>query len=43
MEGVRAENSNCSGFDNFVAQSPEGLFLSCVAMNGESRWLRGDL
>jgi hypothetical protein len=43
MEGVREENSNCSGFDNLVAQSPQGLFLACVAANGESRWLRGDL
>ncbi|MET0705008.1 MAG: hypothetical protein ABWY93_35600 [Mycobacterium sp.] len=42
MKGIREENSNCSGFDGFVAQAPDGLFLSCVGANGESRWLRGD-
>ncbi len=30
------------GCSNGVAQAPDGLFLACVAMNGESRWRRGD-
>jgi hypothetical protein len=42
MQGVRDENSPCTGFDNSVAQAPDGLFLSCVAVDGSSRWVRGD-
>jgi hypothetical protein len=42
MLGVRDLNSNCSGFDNSMAQAPDGLFLTCVASNGESTWQRGD-
>jgi hypothetical protein len=42
MEGIRVENTNCTGFENSVAQAPDGLFLSCVASSGESRWVRGD-
>lgn len=42
MEGIRVENTNCTGFENSVAQAPDGLFLSCVAASGESLWVRGD-
>lgn len=42
MEGIRVENTNCTGFENSVAQSPEGLFLACTSATGESRWVRGD-
>ncbi|MGE2713096.1 hypothetical protein ACQI4L_03460 [Mycolicibacterium litorale] len=42
MEGIRVENTNCTGFENSVAQAPDGLFLSCVASSGESLWVRGD-
>ncbi|CAN5328213.1 hypothetical protein BH09ACT8_BH09ACT8_35830 [soil metagenome] len=42
MLGIRDLNSNCSGFDNSMAQAPDGLFLTCVASNGESTWQRGD-
>jgi hypothetical protein len=42
MAGIRDENSNCISEQNMVAQAPDGLFLTCVAMNGVSRWMRGD-
>lgn len=42
MAGIRDENSSCNGYLNMVAQAPDGLFLSCVPMNGESLWRRGD-
>lgn len=42
MAGIRDENSDCTGYAGGVAQSPEGLFLSCIAMDGESLWRRGD-
>ena len=42
MAGIRDENSSCAGQLNNVAQAPDGLFLSCVPMNGESLWRRGD-
>jgi hypothetical protein len=42
MAGIKDENSNCTGFENQVAQAPDGLFLSCVSAGGASRWVRGD-
>jgi hypothetical protein len=42
MYGIKDENTNCSGRDGSVAQAPDGLFLTCVAANGQSLWLRGD-
>ena len=42
MVGVKEFNSNCSGYETYVAQAPDGLFLSCAAQNGESIWVRGD-
>ena len=41
-QGIRVENTNCTGFENSVAQAPDGLFLSCQASSGESLWVRGD-
>lgn len=43
MWGVKVENSSCHGFENGVAQAPDGLFLSCVSTDGASRWVRGDV
>lgn len=43
MAGIRDENSNCISEQNMVAQAPDGLFLTCVAKDGASRWMRGDL
>jgi hypothetical protein len=42
MQGIKDENSNCEGFENLVAQAPDGLFLTCLSINGEPRWVRGD-
>ncbi|AFM16406.1 hypothetical protein Mycch_1608 [Mycolicibacterium chubuense NBB4] len=43
LQGVRAENSSCEGALNTVAQAPDGLFLSCIAVEGATRWVRGDV
>jgi hypothetical protein len=43
MAGIRDENSSCAYNLNGVAQAPDGLFLSCVPMNGEVLWRRGDV
>jgi hypothetical protein len=42
MVGIKELNSNCTGFENDVAQAPDGLFLSCVSSGGSSQWVRGD-
>lgn len=43
MHGVKDEGSTCGGQDGDVAQAPDGLFLTCVASDGFTRWVRGDL
>ncbi len=43
MAGVKEENSDCAHWpEYYVAQAPDGLFLTCVAQNGHTRWVRGD-
>jgi hypothetical protein len=42
MMGVKDENSDCIGYEDNVAQAPDGLFLTCLAANGQTRWVRGD-
>ncbi|MBO0676714.1 hypothetical protein JRC04_04460 [Mycolicibacterium sp. S2-37] len=42
MEGIRVENTNCTGFENSVAQGPDGLFLACISSSGQPLWVRGD-
>jgi hypothetical protein len=42
MWGVKDEGTSCTGYENGVAQAPDGLFLSCVSADGASRWVRGD-
>lgn len=42
MWGIKEENSNCEGFENSVAQAPDGLFLTCLSVDGAPRWVRGD-
>ena len=42
MHGVKNESDPCPAFDGEVAQAPDGLFLTCVANEGASRWVRGD-
>jgi hypothetical protein len=43
MHGIKNEGDLCPALDGEVAQAPDGLFLTCVANNGASRWERGDL
>lgn len=43
MAGVKNENSSCDDWpEYYVAQAPDGLFLTCVAQNGQATWVRGD-
>lgn len=42
MAGVRDLNSSCSGQENYVAQAPDGLFLTCSFENLSAVWVRGD-
>lgn len=42
MRGIKEENSACYGAENFVAQAPDGLFLTCLSTTGGPRWVRGD-
>lgn len=42
MAGIKEENSDCIQFPDYVAQAPDGLFLTCVARSGRSLWVRGD-
>ncbi|WP_085134250.1 hypothetical protein [Mycolicibacter hiberniae] len=42
MAGIKELGSSCAGYENWVAQAPDGLFLSCQSKNGAPRWSRGD-
>ncbi|MUL78212.1 hypothetical protein [Mycolicibacterium sp. CBMA 226] len=42
MRGIKVEGSPCPQFVNDVAQSPDGVFLSCVAVDDGTRWVPGD-
>lgn len=42
MVGIKTENSPCQGYENSVAQAPDGLFLDCLGANGSTTWVRGD-
>jgi hypothetical protein len=42
MAGIRELGTPCTTELNMVAQAPDGLFLHCVPMDGESLWRRGD-
>jgi hypothetical protein len=42
MAGIKEENAECRRYTNYVAQSPDGLFLVCIAQEGRSFWTRGD-
>ena len=43
MHGIKNEGDTCAAQDGDVAQAPDGLFLTCVAKDGFTRWERGDL
>lgn len=42
MAGIKDLNSPCVGYENAVAQAPDGLFLSCSFVNNAPVWVRGD-
>jgi hypothetical protein len=42
MRGIKDENTACQSDEGYVAQAPDGLFLTCVATAGQALWLRGD-
>lgn len=42
MVGIKELNGNCSGYENYVAQAPDGLFLTCSFADQRAVWVRGD-
>jgi hypothetical protein len=42
MAGIKDEDANCQNYLNYVAQSPDGLFLICIAHDGIASWVRAD-
>lgn len=42
MAGVKEFGTSCTGYENWVAQAPDGLFLSCQSKEGAALWGRGD-
>lgn len=42
MHGIKNLGDTCPGQDGDVAQAPDGLFLTCIARDGFTRWERGD-
>ncbi|GFG74598.1 hypothetical protein MBOT_19630 [Mycobacterium botniense] len=42
MAGIKEENADCTQYQNYVAQAPDGLFLVCIAQDGRTFWTRGD-
>lgn len=43
MAGVKQLDANCTGYENWVAQAYDGLFLNCQSENGSALWRRGDV
>lgn len=43
MAGIKELDTDCSQFpEYYVAQAPDGMFLTCVAQDGHASWTRGD-
>ncbi|WP_235216033.1 hypothetical protein [Mycobacterium kyorinense] len=42
MAGIKEEGADCTQYQNYVAQAPDGLFLVCIAHDGDTTWVRGD-
>ena len=43
MAGVKEFGASCQGYENWVAQAPDGLYLSCQSKNGAAMWGPGAL
>ncbi len=41
MAGIKELNTSCTGYENHVAQAPDGRFLTCSFDNQQALWLRG--
>jgi hypothetical protein len=42
MMGVKDLMSSCTGYENSVAQAPDGLFLTCSFADSRAVWVRGN-
>lgn len=42
MVGIKELDSSCTGYENSVAQAPDGLFLTCSFVDQRAVWVRGD-
>ena len=42
MLGIKALGDACQSNESSVAQAPDGMFLTCNAINGRAQWVRGD-
>ncbi|AIU08020.1 hypothetical protein [Mycolicibacterium smegmatis] len=42
MAGVKEPGTSCAGYEHWVAQAPDGLFLSCQSHDGAPLWERGN-
>ncbi|BBZ12203.1 hypothetical protein MBRA_23980 [Mycobacterium branderi] len=42
LVGIKELGADCTPYLNMVAQAPDGLFLTCMAQNGRTVWVRGD-
>lgn len=42
MVGIKQLGDGCVGYENYVAQAPDGLFLTCAFEDGGAVWVRGD-
>lgn len=42
MVGVKELDSSCTGYENSVAQAPDGLFLTCSFADNRAVWVRGN-
>ncbi|MCX6480062.1 MAG: hypothetical protein NTY24_06550 [Mycobacterium sp.] len=42
MVGIKELDSSCTGYENYVAQAPDGLFLTCSFADQRAVWVRGD-
>lgn len=42
MMGIKELNTSCTGYENSVAQAPDGLFLTCGQQGNAMMWVRGD-
>lgn len=42
MAGIKELGTWCTGQENYMAQAPDGLFLTCALEGGNTVWVRGD-